>query len=119
VDAGTDILPDPIGISSKFRPNPGRCIIVVPARTGLRKYKGGGRAMQKKSWPGLLLAGLCLGLGVLAGCQTWTANRSVPGPRYQEVTQNEKEPAPFAPELPTEQRIAAAVATLGKAAPGQ
>jgi hypothetical protein len=60
-------------------------------------------------------------MGALAGCQSayWTTGgTSERESRYQQA-QAEPDIGPFAPELPPQERMAAAVATLNAAPPAQ
>jgi hypothetical protein len=67
--------------------------------------------VKKDRWSGLLLAGLCLGLATLSGCQTWTVGMTLPSPRYLEHPPQyfpKSPPFPLSRELAAQERAAAA-----------
>ena len=49
-------------------------------------------------WRCLGVAGLGLGLGVLAGCQTWVGGMTLPSPRYLQHPPQYIPPSPAFPE---------------------
>jgi len=69
--------------------------------------------MNKRRWPGTLLAGLGLALVALSGCQTWKDGMTLPSPHYLQHPPQYFPPSPAFPlsrELAAQERAAAAAA---------
>jgi hypothetical protein len=74
--------------------------------------------MKRTRWPGLLLAGLGLGLTFLSGCQTWVAGMTLPSPRYLDHPPQyfpPSPPFPLARELASQERANAEALGVGGA----
>jgi hypothetical protein len=74
--------------------------------------------MKRKRWPGLMLAGLGLGLSLLSGCQTWVAGMTLPSGRYLEHPPQyfpPSPPFPLARELASQERANAEALGVGGA----
>jgi hypothetical protein len=71
--------------------------------------------MNKRRWPGRLLAGSGLAVLVLSGCQTWTGGMTLPSPRYLE---HPPQYIPPSPPFPLTRELAGQEATAAAAASG-